>query len=99
MKKIIAKIINPTLKALKKKKPYNGFLYIGLMIKNNEPYLIEYNIRMGDPECQVILPRLKTNIVKLFKMSTKNKLKDIKIEWKSLKSMTIVLYAKGYRSI
>jgi phosphoribosylamine--glycine ligase len=96
-KKIISKIINPTLKALKKKKkPYNGFLYIGLMIKNNEPYLIEYNIRMGDPECQVILPRLKTDIVKIFKMSTKNKLKDINIEWKSLKSMTIVLCAKGY---
>ena len=96
-KKIISKIINPTLKALKKKKkPYNGFLYIGLMIKNNEPYLIEYNIRMGDPECQVILPRLKTDIVKIFKMSTKNKLKDINIEWKSLKSMTIVLCAKGH---
>ena len=61
-KKIINKIVKPTLKALKKKKPYKGFLYVGLMIKNNEPYLIEYNVRMGDPECQVILPRLKTDI-------------------------------------
>ena len=67
-KKIISKIIKPTLKALKKRNnAYNGFLYVGLMIKNNEPYLIEYNIRMGDPECQVILPRLKTDIVKIFK--------------------------------
>ena len=50
--KIINKIINPTLLALKKKKnSYTGFLYVGLMIKHNEPYLIEYNIRMGDPEC------------------------------------------------
>jgi len=66
-KKIINKIVNPTLIALKKKrKPYTGFLYVGLMIKNNEPYLIEYNIRMGDPECQVILPRLNTDILKIF---------------------------------
>jgi phosphoribosylamine--glycine ligase len=66
------------------------------MIKNNEPYLIEYNIRMGDPECQVILPRLKNDIVEIFKMSIKNKLKNIKIKWKNLKSMTIVLCSKGY---
>ncbi len=96
-KKIISKIIYPTLKALKKKKnPYNGFLYVGLMIKNNEPYLIEYNIRMGDPECQVILPRLKSDIVKIFLNATSNKLKNTKIEWKNKKSMTIVLCAKGY---
>ena len=63
-KKIINKIVRPTLLELKrKKKPYNGFLYVGLMIKDKEPYLIEYNIRMGDPECQVILPRLKTDLL------------------------------------
>ena len=96
-KKVISKIINPTLKALKKNKnPYSGFLYVGLMIQNNEPYLIEYNIRMGDPECQVILPRLKTDIVKIFKNATENKLKKIKIKWEKQKSMTIVLCAKGY---
>ncbi len=96
-KKIILKIINPTLKALKlKKNPYNGFLYVGLMIKNNEPYLIEYNIRMGDPECQAILPRLNSDIVKIFKNSTANKLKNTSIKWKKQKSMTIVLCAKGY---
>ncbi|MDA9619025.1 phosphoribosylamine--glycine ligase [Candidatus Pelagibacter bacterium] len=95
--KIISKIIKPTLKALKnKKKPYTGFLYVGLMIKNNEPYLIEYNIRMGDPECQVILPRLKTDIVKIFRYAILNKLEKIKINWKKQKSMTIVLCAKGY---
>ena len=59
-KKIILKIVKPTLNALRQKnKFYIGFLYVGLMIHKNEPYLIEYNIRMGDPECQVILPRLK----------------------------------------
>ena len=96
-KKIKNKIIKPTLQALKKSKnAYSGFLYAGLMIKNNEPYLIEYNIRMGDPECQVILPRLKTDIVKIFKSVTSNKLQKLKIEWKKQKCMTIVLCAKGY---
>ena len=96
-KKIINKIVKPTLRALKKKKKfYNGFLYVGLMIKNNEPFLIEYNIRMGDPECQAILPRLKSDLVEVIKKTTENKLKDINLKWKKEKSMTIVLCAKGY---
>ena len=96
-KKIINKIVNPTLIALKKKrKPYTGFLYVGLMIKNNEPYLIEYNIRMGDPECQVILPRLNTDILKIFNNVLKNKIKKTKISWKKSKCMTIVMCSKGY---
>lgn len=96
-RKIIKKIVKPTLKALKSKKhPYTGFLYVGLMIKNNEPYLIEYNVRMGDPECQVIIPRLKTDLVKLIIASIENKLKKVKIEWRKEKCMTIVLCSKGY---
>ncbi len=98
-KKIIKKIVKPTLLYLKKrKKYYTGFLYVGLMIKNNEPHLIEYNVRMGDPECQVIIPKLKTDIVKIFDNATKNKLNQTKINWKILKSMTIVLCSKGYPS-
>jgi len=96
-RKIIHKIVKPTLLALKRKKnPYSGFLYVGLMIKNNEPYLIEYNIRMGDPECQVILPRLKTDLIKIIVNAVANKLKKTKITWKKDKSMTIVLCSKGY---
>tara|TARA_B100000963_G_scaffold360851_1_gene393465 strand:- start:2694 stop:3971 length:1278 start_codon:yes stop_codon:yes gene_type:complete len=96
-RKIIKKIVRPTLKALRKKgRPYSGFLYVGLMIKNNEPYLIEYNVRMGDPECQVILPRLKTDFVKIIHYTTINKLKNINIKWKNKKCMTIVLCSKGY---
>ena len=96
-KKIKKKIIIPTLKALKdNKKPYTGFLYAGLMIKDNEPYLIEYNIRMGDPECQVIMPRLKTSLIDIINFSIKNKLNRLKIEWFKKKSMTIVICAKGY---
>ncbi len=96
-KKIIQKIVNPTLAALKeKKKPYTGFLYVGLMIKNNEPYLIEYNVRMGDPECQVIIPRLSTDIVSIFDKALKDELHKINIKWKKTKCMTIVLCSKGY---
>ena len=96
-KKIIKKIIKPTLKALKNKKnSYTGFLYAGLMIKDNEPYLIEYNVRMGDPECQVILPRLNTDLVKILNYAANNQLKKIKINWKKEKCMTIVMCSKGY---
>ena len=55
------------------------------MIINKEPFLIEYNVRMGDPECQVILPRLKTDIVKILKNCVKNKLDKINIKWKKKK--------------
>ncbi len=96
-KKIISKIVEPTIKALKKNNNYySGFLYVGLMIKDNEPYLIEYNVRMGDPECQVILPRLKTDLVKLFVNTVNNKLNKTIVNWKKEKSMTIVLCSKGY---
>ena len=96
-KKVVKKIIEPTLAALKKrKKSYTGFLYVGLMIKNNDPYLIEYNIRMGDPECQVILPRLKTDLITILYNVVTNKLKKTKINWIKNKCMTIVLCAKGY---
>ena len=96
-KKIINKIIKPTFFALKKKKIYyTGFLYVGLMIQGNEPYLIEFNVRMGDPECQVILPRLKTDLIKIINNVVNNKLKQTSINWHKKKSMTVVLCSKGY---
>ncbi len=96
-KKIINKIILPTLKYLKSKGGvYIGFLYAGLMIKKNKPYLIEYNVRMGDPECQTILPRLKTDLLKIIINSLKNRLNKTKINWTNEKCMTIVLCSKGY---
>ena len=96
-KKIINRIIKPTLNVLKNYgKPFTGFLYTGLIIVNKNPYLIEYNIRMGDPECQVILPRLKTDLLKIINYSVDNKLKKLKIKWSKEKSMTVVLCSKGY---
>ena len=95
--KIINRIVQPTLLALKKKnKNYKGFLYVGLMIINNDPYLIEYNIRMGDPECQVILPRLNTDILKIFNAVISNQINKINISWKKTSCMTIVLCSRGY---
>jgi phosphoribosylamine---glycine ligase len=97
--KIKKKIIEPTLKAMKKLDgPYKGFLYAGLMIKEDEPFLIEYNIRMGDPECQVLMMRLETDLVEIIDCATKNKLRNLKINWSEKKSLTIVLCAKGYPS-
>ena len=80
--KIINKIIKPTLQALREEGcEYKGFLYTGLMIVNDEPYLIEYNVRMGDPECQTILPKLKTDINDIFLSCCEEKLEKIDIEW------------------
>ena len=95
--KIKKKIIGPTLKAMKNLgHPYKGFLYAGLMINKGEPYLIEYNIRMGDPECQVLMMRLKTDLLEIIDCATKNKINNLKIEWVKKSSITIVLCAKGY---
>src|SRR6056300_669988 len=96
-KKIIEKIIKPTLKALKdKKEKFKGFLYAGLMIKNNEPYLIEYNVRMGDPECQTILPNLKSDFLDIFMSCVDKKLEKQKIDWHKNSSICVVLCSKGY---
>jgi phosphoribosylamine---glycine ligase len=96
-KKINQKIIEPTISAMKKlNHPYQGFLYAGLMIRNNEPYLIEYNIRMGDPECQVLMMDLETDLVKILDYATLNKINNLKIEWNNKKIITFVLCANGY---
>ena len=96
-KKIIDKIINPTLEALKDlNTKYKGFLYAGLMIINDEPYLIEYNVRMGDPECQTLLPKLKTDFFEILNLCNQNKLNEIEIKWKKKKSLCVVLCSKGY---
>ena len=96
-KKILNKIINPTLKALKDLgAEYKGFLYAGLMIIDNEPYLIEYNVRMGDPECQTILPKLDTDLLEIFLACCNQNLKKIKINWNNKKSLCVVLCSKGY---
>jgi phosphoribosylamine--glycine ligase len=96
-KKIIKKIIKPTLKALKDLNcEFKGFLYAGLIVNNNEPFLIEYNIRMGDPECQTILPRLSTDFFTIIFKCVNKKLNELEIKWHKEKSICIVLCSKGY---
>ena len=96
-KKIINQIIKPTLTAIKDlEEDYTGFLYAGLMIKNGNPYLIEYNVRMGDPECQTILPLLKSDFLDLIIACKKQELDSFDIKWKDMKSMCVVLCANGY---
>ncbi len=95
--KIIEKIIEPTLKGLQEDNiKYKGFLYAGLMIVNNEPYLIEYNVRMGDPECQTILPMLNTDLLEIIESTVDEKLGDIEIKWLQKKSLCVVLCSNGY---
>ncbi len=95
--KIKKKIIEPTLNGIKNlNHSYTGFLYAGLMIKNNEPYLIEYNVRMGDPECQTLMMRLDSDLIEIFDLAAKNELNNFKINWNVRSCMTIVLCSKGY---
>ena len=95
--KILKKIIKPTISGLSElNSNYKGFLYAGLMIVDNEPYLIEYNVRMGDPECQTILPRLKSDLVVILNSCCNGTLDKTTIEWEDKKSLCVVLCAKGY---
>ena len=95
--KVKKQIIEPTLKGLKKLGcPFVGILYAGLIIENNQPKLIEYNIRLGDPECQVLMMRLKTDLLKIILACKKKQINKIKINWSNKKAITIVASSKGY---
>lgn len=95
--KTINKIIKPTIKAMNDYgSPYIGILYAGLMIKDNEPKLIEYNVRFGDPECQVIIPRLENDLVELLVNVKEKNLDNYTLKWKENFAITVVLAAKGY---
>ena len=95
--KIKKKIIEPTLKAMKDiGSPYQGILYAGLMIENSEPKLIEYNIRFGDPECQIIMMRLENDLFDLIISALEQNLKDKEITWTKDHGITIVAASNGY---
>jgi len=96
-KKITDRIIKPTIDGLKKIGiNYKGFLYVGLMIVKGDPFLIEYNVRMGDPECQTILPKLNSNLIDIFLACCEGKLDKCLIKWHDKKSLCIVLCSNGY---
>ncbi len=95
----IQEIIRPTLQGLQKEGiDYRGILYAGLMIDQEKPSLLEYNVRFGDPECQVLLPRMKSDFVELAMACVQGKLDQFQIEWDARVCVTVVLAAEGYPS-
>jgi phosphoribosylamine---glycine ligase len=97
MKKVEEKVINPTVEGLKKEGlEYRGFIFFGIMKVGNEPYMIEYNCRLGDPETEVIMPRLKNDLVKLLVSATKQELDKVTIEKDPRFACTVVAVSGGY---
>ena len=95
--KIENKIIKPTIKGLKKDNiDYLGFIFIGLINVKGEPFVIEYNVRMGDPETQVVLPRIKNDFLEILLATVNNKLSEIKLDVSPNSAVTIVSVSGGY---
>jgi phosphoribosylamine---glycine ligase len=95
--RVVSDIIEPTLRAMKALgAPYKGVLYAGLMITADGPKLIEYNVRFGDPECQVLMPRLMSDLVPALLASRDGVLKSVDLRWYPDAALTVVMAAKGY---
>ena len=91
-------IIEKTIISMKKEgNPFQGFLYAGIMLKNNKPYVLEYNARMGDPECQPIMMRMESDLLQYIKASIDGNLSKLpQIKWRDQSAVCIVLASKGY---
>src|SRR6056300_187681 len=95
--KIETQIVKPTIEGLKKDGlPYKGFVFIGLIKVGETPKVIEYNVRLGDPETEVVLPRLKTDLLSLFKAVHQGRLQDIELEVDSKVAATVMAVSGGY---
>ena len=96
-RRALEEIVRPTLAAMKAMgAPYKGVLYAGLMITADGPKLIEYNVRFGDPECQVLMLRLMSDLVPALLASRDGVLKSLDLRWHPQAALTVVMAAKGY---
>ena len=97
LKKVEDRIIIPTVKGLQKENlPYKGFIFIGLIMVDNDPYVIEYNVRMGDPETQVVLPRIKSDFLELMARTANQTLNNFDLQIHEETYANIVMVAGGY---
>lgn len=97
MEKIHQRIVKPTIEGLKKDNlPYNGFIFIGLIKVGDEPKVIEYNVRMGDPETEVVIPRIKNDLLEVFLAVTAERLDSIELEIEDSTAATVMLVSGGY---
>ena len=94
-----SRIIEPILdKMVERGAPFQGILYAGLMLTPDGPKVVEFNVRFGDPEAQVILPRMDTDLAELFNHATRGRLSDMVMKWKNTFALTVVLASSGYPS-
>jgi len=91
------RIVRPTMKVMADRRvPYQGVLYVGLMIKNGQPRLVEFNARFGDPECQVLMMRLGAQVLDLLQATAEGRLSEARVNWADDHALTVVMAAKGY---
>lgn len=95
--KALAEIVRPTMAEMARREmPYQGVLYVGLMIKDGQPRLVEYNVRFGDPECQVLMMRLGAQAMDLMHAAADGRLDTAQVHWADDHAMTVVMAANGY---
>ena len=97
LRKVEDRIVKPTIQGLRERKiDFKGFIFLGLMNRDGDPYVIEYNVRMGDPEAEVVLPRIKTDLVALLKATADERLSEMEVELDDRTVSTVMLVSGGY---